>query len=353
MLREGGLTVLNQVLVGSLKLLDFLILLVVTPVVTFYLLLDWDRMLREINQILPRQHAPTIRRLARDIDQVLAGFVRGQLSVCLVLGVFYAVALMAIGLQFGFLVGLVAGLDLVRSLRRLGRRAPALGRHRALPVLGRQVLDAGDGGDLLLRPVRRGQHPVAEPDRQVGGAASGLADPGARRCSARSSASPGSSSRCRCRRRSACSGASSSSGTGRARSIPGSVPPGRRRRALTAPRQLVLDLPARPALGRADFFVSPSNELALAQVDAWPAWPAGRLARGRARGGGQDAPRPCLGGAERGAHPVGDPAAARPRRAARGRGARGRGRGPAGGGRRASRRRSSTSATVWRRAGAA
>ena len=110
MLREGGLTVLNQVLVGSLKLLDFLILLVVTPVVTFYLLLDWDRMLREINQILPRQHAPTIRRLARDIDQVLAGFIRGQLSVCVVLGAFYALALMAIGLKYGFLVGLVAGL---------------------------------------------------------------------------------------------------------------------------------------------------------------------------------------------------------------------------------------------------
>ncbi len=110
MLREGGMTVLNQVLAGSLRVLDFLILLFVTPVVTFYLLLDWDRMLAKINAILPRQHAPTIRRLARDIDRVLAGFVRGQLSVCLVLGVFYAVALMSIGLQFGFLVGLVAGL---------------------------------------------------------------------------------------------------------------------------------------------------------------------------------------------------------------------------------------------------
>ena len=110
MLRDGGLTVLNQVLVGSLKLLDFLILLVVTPVVTFYLLLDWDGMVQEINQILPRQHAPTIRRLAREIDVVLAGFVRGQLSVCLILGAFYALALMAIGLQYGFLVGLIAGL---------------------------------------------------------------------------------------------------------------------------------------------------------------------------------------------------------------------------------------------------
>jgi predicted PurR-regulated permease PerM len=110
MLRDGGLTVLNQVLAGSLKVIDFLILLVVTPVVTFYLLLDWDKLVDEVNKILPRQLAPTIRRLARDIDVVLAGFVRGQLSVCLVLGAFYAIALMAIGLQFGFLVGLVAGL---------------------------------------------------------------------------------------------------------------------------------------------------------------------------------------------------------------------------------------------------
>jgi predicted PurR-regulated permease PerM len=110
MLREGGLTVLNQVLVGSLKVIEVLVLLVVTPVVTFYLLLDWDKMVAEINQILPRQHAPTIRRLARDIDLVLAGFVRGQLSVCLALGAFYALALMAIGLSYGFLVGIIAGL---------------------------------------------------------------------------------------------------------------------------------------------------------------------------------------------------------------------------------------------------
>jgi predicted PurR-regulated permease PerM len=110
MLREGGLTVLNQVLAGSLRILDFLILIVVTPVVTFYLLLDWDRMVAKINAALPREHALTIRKLAREIDVVLAGFVRGQLSVCLILGAFYAFALMAIGLQFGFLVGLVAGL---------------------------------------------------------------------------------------------------------------------------------------------------------------------------------------------------------------------------------------------------
>jgi predicted PurR-regulated permease PerM len=110
MLRDGGLTVATGVLAGALGVLDFLVLLFVTPVVTFYLLLDWDRMVTNVNGILPRQHGPTIRRLARDIDVVLAGFVRGQLSVCLILGGFYAIALMAIGLQYGFLVGIIAGL---------------------------------------------------------------------------------------------------------------------------------------------------------------------------------------------------------------------------------------------------
>jgi predicted PurR-regulated permease PerM len=110
MMREGGLPVLNQVLAGSLAVLDYLVLLVVTPVVAFYLLLDWDQMIAKVNAVLPREHALTIRGLAREVDVVLAGFVRGQLSVCVILGMFYAMALMAIGLQFGFLVGLIAGL---------------------------------------------------------------------------------------------------------------------------------------------------------------------------------------------------------------------------------------------------
>jgi predicted PurR-regulated permease PerM len=109
-LQESGMAAVNAVLVSSLKVIDFVVLMVVTPVVAFYLLLDWDSVVGKVNGWLPRQHAPTIRRLAGEIDVVMAGFVRGQLSVCLILGGFYALALMAIGLPFGFLVGLVAGL---------------------------------------------------------------------------------------------------------------------------------------------------------------------------------------------------------------------------------------------------
>lgn len=109
-IQEGGLTLLNTVLAGSLQLIDFIVFLLVTPVVAFYLLLDWDHMVGRVNAMLPRDHARTIRQLAREIDTALAGFVRGQLLVCLILGTFYAITLTLVGLPFGFLVGMVGGL---------------------------------------------------------------------------------------------------------------------------------------------------------------------------------------------------------------------------------------------------
>ena len=90
-------------------IVNVLVLLVLVPIVAFYLLLDWDRMVARVDDLLPRDHAPTIRHLAREIDKTLAGFIRGQGTVCLLLGIFYAVALMAVGLNFGLVVGAVAG----------------------------------------------------------------------------------------------------------------------------------------------------------------------------------------------------------------------------------------------------
>ncbi len=109
-LKDQGLVLVNGVLNSSLALFDFLILLVVTPVVSFYLLLDWDRLVAKVDSWLPREHLGTIRRLSRDIDRVLAGFVRGQITVSSILGGFYAISLALIGLEFGVVIGLVAGL---------------------------------------------------------------------------------------------------------------------------------------------------------------------------------------------------------------------------------------------------
>ena len=94
----------------SLQIAGVIALVVVTPVVAFYLLLDWDRMVERIDQLLPRDHAPTIRALAREIDTVLEGYVRGQVMVCIILGTYYAVALSAAGLRFGLIVGIVSGI---------------------------------------------------------------------------------------------------------------------------------------------------------------------------------------------------------------------------------------------------
>lgn len=108
-LSEKGAALANAILSSSLKVVDFVLLLIVAPVVGFYLLLDWDRMIAVIDNWLPREHASVIRRLGGEINDVLAGFVRGQMTVGLILGIFYAVALGLVGLQFGIVVGLLAG----------------------------------------------------------------------------------------------------------------------------------------------------------------------------------------------------------------------------------------------------
>ncbi|WP_299814437.1 AI-2E family transporter [uncultured Roseibium sp.] len=95
---------------GGQALLSILSLFVITPVVAFYLLLDWDRMVERIDSWLPRDHQDQIRELAAEMDAAVAGFVRGQVSVCLILGTFYAVALAVVGLNFGLLIGMGAGL---------------------------------------------------------------------------------------------------------------------------------------------------------------------------------------------------------------------------------------------------
>jgi len=101
---------IRQVLTGSLALINVLSLLVITPVVAFYLLRDWDRMVAKVDGWLPRAHRSVIHDRMREIDDTLAGFVRGQATVCLVLGVFYAAGLSIIGLDLGLVVGLVSGL---------------------------------------------------------------------------------------------------------------------------------------------------------------------------------------------------------------------------------------------------
>ncbi|WP_102225199.1 AI-2E family transporter [Acidimangrovimonas sediminis] len=105
---QGG-KLANSLLTSAMTVISAVVFIVVVPVVAFYLLLDWDRMVAHIDSWLPREHRSVIRRLAGEIDDVLAGFVRGQLTVCLILGTYYALGLMLVGLQFGLIVGAIAG----------------------------------------------------------------------------------------------------------------------------------------------------------------------------------------------------------------------------------------------------
>jgi predicted PurR-regulated permease PerM len=109
-IKSRGVELLETALSSAASLINIVVLMVIVPVVSVYLLLDWDRMVAQIDALLPRDHAPTIRQLARDIDKTLASFIRGMGTVCLILGTYYAVALMFVGLQFGLVVGFVAGL---------------------------------------------------------------------------------------------------------------------------------------------------------------------------------------------------------------------------------------------------
>ena len=108
--RAVGLRVLGGVKTGGMLLLSILINLALIPVVMFYLLRDWNRIVAGIDDLLPRRWETKVGQIAREIDGVLAEFLRGQLLVMLVLAVFYALALWAVGLDHAFAIGILTGL---------------------------------------------------------------------------------------------------------------------------------------------------------------------------------------------------------------------------------------------------
>ena len=100
----------GDILLTGLSVLNVLALIIITPVVAVYMLNDWDRMIDQLDHLLPKSHAPQVRLLASQIDEILAGFVRGQITVCFLLAAFYATGLSIAGLDAGIVVGLTAGL---------------------------------------------------------------------------------------------------------------------------------------------------------------------------------------------------------------------------------------------------
>ena len=99
----------GNVVQSGLAVLNLISLVFITPIVTFYLLRDWDRMVAAVKQLVPPRSRSAAGRLARETDEVLAGFLRGQALVCLFLALFYGVGLWLVGLEYGIIIGLLTG----------------------------------------------------------------------------------------------------------------------------------------------------------------------------------------------------------------------------------------------------
>lgn len=108
-LTGGFQAFLHSLLAGGQALISMFWLMVITPVVAFYMICDWPRILATVDGWLPRAYADTIRLLAREIDAAIAGFIRGQTGICLIIASLYAVGLSMIGLKYGLLIGTVTG----------------------------------------------------------------------------------------------------------------------------------------------------------------------------------------------------------------------------------------------------
>jgi predicted PurR-regulated permease PerM len=101
---------LSRIVGGGFALFSVLSLVVVTPIVAFYLLRDWPRIVARVDSWLPRRYAAVLREQAREVDRILSAWLRGQALCCLTLALFYAAALTLVGLDLGLIVGLMAGI---------------------------------------------------------------------------------------------------------------------------------------------------------------------------------------------------------------------------------------------------
>src|SRR6516225_7766442 len=157
-------------------LISIFSLLIITPVVAFYLICDWNRMVAAIDRLVPVPQREIVRRLGREVDATIAAYVRGQTGVCLILGSYYAAGLTFAGLSFGLLIGVISGLiSFIPYVGSLTALILSLGVALAqfAPDWTRIVTVAGIRS---VRPVSRRQCAGAEACRQKRRIASGLAD---------------------------------------------------------------------------------------------------------------------------------------------------------------------------------
>jgi predicted PurR-regulated permease PerM len=107
---KGGREVVTKVWSGGMAVIDMITFMIITPIVAFYCMRDWPVIIQRIDDLFPRSSAKTLRTIFNEFDMRLSGFMRGQVIVCLCLGVFYGTLLTAVGLNFGLAIGTITGI---------------------------------------------------------------------------------------------------------------------------------------------------------------------------------------------------------------------------------------------------
>ena len=159
---------------GGKALISFVSVLIIMPVVTFYLICDWHGMMQILDRWIPPRHRDTVRELARDIDHAISGFIRGQLVVCFLLGLYYAIALTFLVTELRSAYRTDCRPDHIRTLHRIAHWPSDRDRGGGRAVLAGLEMDRGGGCHLPRWPIRRRKYHCAKTRRRAGGIAPGL-----------------------------------------------------------------------------------------------------------------------------------------------------------------------------------
>lgn len=102
-------SIVNNIFTSSVTVLNVISIIFIVPILVFYLLRDWNLMIKKINSHLPKNSSNEIKKIATEIDLTLSSYLRGQFNVCLILAFFYGISLVFVGLKFGFVIGFLTG----------------------------------------------------------------------------------------------------------------------------------------------------------------------------------------------------------------------------------------------------
>lgn len=105
-----ALAIVSQIASGGMAIIGMLALIAFIPIVAYEMMVNWPKIVERTQDLIPVKYRPTVMNLTFDIDQKISGFIRGQLSVCFILAVFYVIALSLVGLNYAFIIGILTGL---------------------------------------------------------------------------------------------------------------------------------------------------------------------------------------------------------------------------------------------------